>query len=133
MFESEVRCAGPDPRKAHALRGDANARHVSYIPTAKNVCSDSEVLRAGVRLGFFAILEPFQRLACGRFSGIFATRKLSHSTLLATHTNHQVNTPSVDDVQPAPVVSADNSTEDVGAARVTVVINIVMAVRLYDH
>ena len=133
MFESEVRCAGPHPRKAHALRGDANARHVCDVPISKNFSSDSEVLRAGVRLGFFAILYPFQRLACDRFSGIFASRKFPHTTLQATHTIHQVNAPSADDVQPAPDVSDENNIEDVGAARVTVVINNTMAVRLYNH
>lgn len=136
MFEPEVRCAGPHPRKAHAQCGDATARHVCYIPTAKNDGSDSEVHRAGVRLGFSAILEPYQRLACGRFSAIygeiFAKGKLPHSTLTASLTSHQSKRPSAADEQPAPVILADNGITD-GAASMAVVINITMAVGIYNH
>ena len=81
--------------------------------------------------------QPLQRLACGRFSAIhgeiFAKGKLPHSTLTATHTRHQSKRPSAADEQPAPDILADNGNADDGAASVTVVINITMAVGIYNH
>jgi hypothetical protein len=57
---------------------------------------------------------------------------LPHSTLTATHTRHQSKRPSAVDEQPAPVIVADNGNTD-GAASVAVVIDITIAVGIYNH